>query len=142
VSTAALAGQLGLTVTRLHRHLRQHAAGGLTPTQMSALSAIARQGPLTLGELAASERVAPPTITKVVAKLGGHRYVTRTVDGDDRRIHRVAVTAAGRRYLDAVRSRRNEWLAERLADLSVADRELLAAAVDVLGRLYVEPAVT
>jgi len=133
--TSELAGALGLAVTRLHRQLRRQAGTGLTPTQMAALSAIARQGPMTLGELAATEQVAPPTVTKVVAKLGDHGYVNRTVDGDDRRIHRVAVTAAGRRYLDAVRSQRKAWLAERLAGLPVADRKVLAAAVEVIGRL-------
>ncbi|MEJ7584869.1 MAG: MarR family transcriptional regulator [Acidimicrobiales bacterium] len=135
VGTTELAGALGLAVTRLHRHLRRQAGGGLTPTQMSALSTIARQGPLTLGELAGAEQVAPPTITKVVAKLGDRGYVTRTVDVDDRRIHRVAMTAAGRRHLEAVRSQRKAWLAERLARISASDRALLMTAVDVMDRL-------
>lgn len=129
-----LAERLGLAVTRLHRQLRRQSAGGLTPTQMSALSTIARHGSLTLGELATSEQVAPPTITKVVAKLGDRGYAARTVDGGDRRIHRVTVTAAGSRYLATVRSQRKAWLAERLAAIPAADRDLLAAAVEVIDR--------
>lgn len=135
LDTTELAGALALSVTRLHRHLRRHSAGGLSPTQMSALSTVARQGPLTLGELATGEGVAPPTITKVIGKLADQGYVARTVDDVDRRVHRVAVTAPGRQYLETVRSRRKAWLAERLARLSVADREILAAAVEVIDRL-------
>lgn len=133
--TSDLAGRLGLAVTRLHRHLRQQTAGGLTPTQMSALSTIDKRGSLTLGELAASERVAPPTITKVIGKLSARGFVARTVDDGDRRIHRIAVTAGGHRYLEAVRSQRKAWLAERLAGLPAADRALLDTALDVIDRL-------
>jgi DNA-binding MarR family transcriptional regulator len=35
----------------------------------AALATIGREGPLTLGALAASEQVSPPTITRVVSKL-------------------------------------------------------------------------
>ena len=68
-----LAARLRLSATRLARRLRQEADAGLTPSQLSALAVIDRQGPLTLGALADHEQVAPPTITKVVAKLEAER---------------------------------------------------------------------
>ena len=64
-----LAARLRLSATRLARRLRQEADAGLTPSQLSALAVIEREGPLTLGALADHEKVAPPSITKVVAKL-------------------------------------------------------------------------
>ncbi|HYD09829.1 MAG TPA: MarR family transcriptional regulator, partial [Acidimicrobiales bacterium] len=67
--TTTVADELGMAVTRLARLLRQQAGSDLTPTMRAAVGTIGREGPLTLGELAAIEQVAPPTATKVVAKL-------------------------------------------------------------------------
>ena len=67
--TAAMAARLRLSATRLARRLRQESGAGLSPSQQSALAVIANHGPLTLGALAEHERVAPPSITKVVSKL-------------------------------------------------------------------------
>src|SRR5207237_385907 len=63
------AERLRLSIARLARLLRQQDDSGLGPTVTAALSSIATHGPLTLGDLAARERVAPPTITKVVEKM-------------------------------------------------------------------------
>ena len=75
-----LAARLRLSATRLARRLRQEADAGLTPSQLSALAVIEREGPLTLGALADQEKVAPPSITKVVAKLESIGLVARAVD--------------------------------------------------------------
>src|SRR5438105_9372011 len=92
---AEVAARLRLVVARLARQLRQHAAGGLTPSQLSALFTIDHAGPLRLGELAVLEGVAPPTITRVVGALVDSGLVQRTGDPDDARSARVAVTEVG-----------------------------------------------
>ena len=130
-----LAGALRLSVTRLARLLRQQDQTGLAPTLTVALATINREGPLTLGELAAAEQVTAPTITKVVEKLEAHGFVTRHADEQDRRVCRVRVTPAGRKQLDTVRRRRTAWLSSRLKTLSPDELERLAAAADVLEKL-------
>ena len=70
-----MAGRLRLSATRLARRLRQQADTGLSPSQLSALATIRTHGPLTLGALAEHERVAPPSVTKVVAKLEAAGWV-------------------------------------------------------------------
>ena len=135
---AELAGRLRLAVARLARVLRQQDESGLSPTLTVALATVAREGPVTLGELAAFERVAPPSITKVVAKLEARELVTRTVDPHDKRVYRVAITPAGQRQLDQNRTRRAAWLATRLAQLETPDIERLAAAAGVLEALTAE----
>ena len=110
-----VAGRLRLSTTRLARILRQQDQLGLTPTMTAALATIGREGPLTLGALAASEQVSPPTIT------------------------RVELSAAGRKQLDTGRTRRTAWLATRLRDLPPEDFERLAEAADVLERLTSAP---
>jgi len=135
---AAMAAQLRLSATRLARQLRREADTGLTPSQLSALTSIARHGALTLGALADHERVAPPSITKVVAKLESDGFVRRTPDPADRRVARVSATARGEALLARSRQRKNLWLAARLAELSDEERTRLAAALDVLDSMTQE----
>ena len=107
-----LASRLRLSVTRLARRLRQQAGAEaeVTPSQLSALSTVDRLGPITLGELAAVERVQPPTMTRIVSGLEEAGLVARKVDDNDRRIARVQTTVAGQRFLERSRSRKNAFL--------------------------------
>ena len=66
---AEIAARLRLSATRLARILRQQADLGLTPSQITALATVGREGPLTLGALADTEHVTPPSMTKVVERL-------------------------------------------------------------------------
>ena len=138
-STTDLASELRLAVLRLARRLRQHAPLDVTPSQLSALTSIVREGRLTLSQLAELERVKPPTVTRIVEALGQRDLVTRVVDEDDRRIAWVAPTAEGRALVDTIRRRRDAYLAERLRSLSADDRELLARAAILFERLIEDP---
>jgi len=130
-----VADRLGMAITRLARQLRQQAGDELTPTMRAAVGTIARSGPLTLGELAAIEQVAPPTITKVVGKLEDRGLVEREADPSDRRVTRVVLSDRGERWLEADRRRRHEWLADRMDALDAAARERLVDAVAALESL-------
>ena len=116
--------RLRLVIARLARLLRQQDDSGLGPTITAALSTVNKHGPLTLGELAASERVAPPTITKVVDKMEGAGLVERRPHSVDRRISLVSITAAGTARLD---------------ELAGDDLALLAEATAVLERIVDQP---
>ena len=133
--TAALAARLRLSATRLARRLRQQSDAGLSPSQLSALAAVERHGPLTLGVLADHEGVAPPSITKVVAKLEAAGLVARRPDDDDKRVAWVSVTDDGQAQLAAIRRRKDAWLAARIAELDADQRARLADALDVLEAL-------
>lgn len=133
--TTELADRLSHVAVRLARLLRQQDEGELTPTMRAALGTISRDGPLTLGELAAIEQVAPPTVTKVVGKLEDAGLVVREPDEADRRVWRVSLSDAGRRRLDSDRRRRRAWLTEQVEQLDDADVERLLDAVDVLERI-------
>jgi DNA-binding MarR family transcriptional regulator len=135
LAAADLAADLRLAVGRLARSLRQADDGGLTPSQLSALSSIDALGSVRLGDLAAAERVTSPTLTKIVANLEAAGLVQRSADPDDRRAARVSLTPAGKSRLKRLRTERNAYLQQRLAALSADDRETLAAAIAVLARL-------
>lgn len=137
--TDALAGRLRFAVVRLARRMRQQDDGGLPPTLGTVLGTIERCGPLTLGDLASREQMAPPSITKAVAKLETLGLVRRSKDDHDRRVFRVEITAKGRRQLEASRTRRTAWLATRLREVSEEDLAVLDAAASVLDRLTSPP---
>ena len=133
--TSAIAARLRVSATRLARQLRQESSAGLSPSQVSALVSIERFGPLTQGALAEQERVAPPSVTKVVTKLEAAGLVERRLDEKDRRVAWITLTAAGTTYLARIRQRKNLWLTARLATLSEEDQRRLADALDILDAL-------
>ena len=130
-----LAARLRIGVTRLARLMRRQGDTGLSPSQISALTSVELHAPMTLGALAEHERVAPPSITKVVAKLEERELVARRADPADRRAVRITATPAGRALLAEVRQRKDLWLAARLAELDDDQRARLAAALDVIDAL-------
>jgi DNA-binding MarR family transcriptional regulator len=132
---ADTAARLRLSTTRLARRLRQEAEAGLTPSLLSALASIRCHGPLTLGALADHERVAPPSVTKLVGRLEAEGLVLRSIDPNDRRVSRVAITDRGNALVEDIHRRKNAWLAGRIEMLPAADQARLAEALDVLDHL-------
>jgi DNA-binding MarR family transcriptional regulator len=134
----ALPSRLRLAITRLARRLRQQGDTTASPTQLAALATIERDGPLTLGELAAIERVRPPTITAAVGRLEEQALVHRRTDTRDRRVARVEITPHGRRLLEQSRSRKTAYLERRLAALAPDERATVERAVAILERILDE----
>ena len=124
-----------MAVMRLARRLRQESVGDITQSQLSALSVVDREGPLSLGELADIERVAPPSMTRIAARLEEQGWVVRTVDATDRRVARLRISDSGRALLKETRTRRDAYLATRLRSLPVDDLAVLGRALPLLERL-------
>lgn len=137
-SNAPLASQLRLAVLRLSRRLRQQAVGDITPSQLSALASVAKHGELSLGELAALERIAPPSMTRIAARLEEQGLVHRRSDDADRRVARIVISDAGTAVLDETRNRRDAYLAVRIQELTDDERRTLAQAIPLLERLAAE----
>jgi DNA-binding MarR family transcriptional regulator len=138
VDVAALASRLRLAVTRLARRLRQEAGSGVTPSQLVALSSIERAGSITIGDLCQTERVQPPTMTKIVSALVEGGLATRETDPQDRRVAWLRVTPAGARLLARSRSRKDEYLVKRLRALGPEELTTLERAAEILDRLVAE----
>jgi DNA-binding MarR family transcriptional regulator len=134
-ATISLSSQMRLAVMRLSRRLRQQSVGDITQSQLSALATVERSGALSLGELAEIERVAPPSMTRIAARLEERGLLARTADATDRRIARVAITTEGRELLEETRTRRDAYLATRLAAMSPEEQEVLVRALPLLERL-------
>ena len=135
---ADVAGHLRLVVARTARRLRQEAGADLSPSLISALATIDRHGPLTPSELAAHERVQRPTATRVLARLENAGLVDRSPDPADRRSALISASAAGRTLLRRQRSRKNQYLARRLATLDPDEVATLERAALNLERMLDE----
>lgn len=136
VAPTQLAQQLRDALTRLNRRVRQaRPVGDLTVTQLSALTSLRLAGALTPRELADVERVQPPTMTRIVAKLEERGLVRRTPHPTDGRQVILAATEGGQAVLDQFERARDEWLANRLADLTDEERDTLRHAAEILQRL-------
>ena len=123
-----LATGLRLAVARSARRLRQESGTGLSPSLSAALTTVELHGPLTPSGLAARERIQRPTVTRIVCRLEEAGLLTREDDPGDRRSSLITVTAAGRDLLADARTRKDAFLAERLAALTPEDRATLERA--------------
>jgi len=127
--------RLRVAIARLSRRLRKHELAGLTPTQLAALATVEQAGPLRLGDLAAAERIAPSTLTRLVSVLEEHGYVQRHAVPGDARAWTIAVTPRGHEVLDRIRQENTTQLADSLLTLSADQVAALAAALPALEQL-------
>jgi DNA-binding MarR family transcriptional regulator len=135
---SGLASALRISVARLSRRLRseRHPSNELLPVgQLSVLGSLSRHGECTVGELAALERVQPPSMTRTVGCLVDGGYVLRRRGETDGRKVVVALSPKGIETLTADRSRRDAWLARRLRELTADERTVLRQAAPILERL-------
>lgn len=124
-----LAMRLRIAFALIARAQRREVPELLTPVQTSALYKVETYGPIRIGDLAACEQVAGPTMSRVIASLESAGLVKRKQDPTSARSSCVTITAAGRRQIDAVRRDRTHVMARRLAELEPKHRRALGAAL-------------
>ena len=105
-------------------------------SQGAVLGRLDRQGTMSIGDLAAAERVRPQSMTQTIADLEGDGLIERRADPADGRRALVARTEQGLETLQADRRHREGWLARAIADdLSEQEQRTLSEAVALLERL-------
>jgi DNA-binding MarR family transcriptional regulator len=135
---SGLASALRISVARLSRRLRaeRDPDNELLPVgQLSVLGALFRNGECSVGELAAHERVQPPSMTRTVNCLVEGGYVVRQAHPTDGRQVVVALSENGSKTLSKDRQRRDAWLARRLRELTPEERAVLRQAAPIIERL-------
>jgi DNA-binding MarR family transcriptional regulator len=117
------------------RHVRDPDSGALLSThQASILDHLDAVDPTTLNELAAHMGVTPGTMSVAVDRLVKGGYVTRTVDGADRRRVQLRLTDAGVRVRGAHSVLDPALVADLLAALAPAEREAALRGLALLAR--------
>jgi len=132
--------RLYLAVGRLTRSLRRIGSGSseLGHGSVSALFTLVNAGPMRLGDLAAREGVAPPTLSRIVAALVEDGFVRREPDPNDGRASLVTATDAGRQVASGLYSIRLRELQRRMDRLTGDQVGLLLAALPALEALVAE----
>ena len=129
------AARLRVAVLRLSRRLRKHDLAGLTPSQLSTLSSVGKSGPVRLGDLAAAERIAPSTLTRVVNVLEDRGYLVRAPSPEDARAYLVTLTDTGNDVLARIRDEATSMLTGILMTLTPDQLAALEAALPALEQL-------
>src|SRR4051794_26406385 len=137
METAArtLGAELDARLLGLYRLVGRTSRRDMSRTAASVLATLRDAGPRRITELAASESLAQPSVTTLVARLERDGLVRRAADPADARAVRVHLEAEGRRRLEAMRAQRAAVLDERLATLSGEERVALAAVLPALDKL-------
>jgi DNA-binding MarR family transcriptional regulator len=132
-----LAGEVRTEVNRLAYRLRTPATrSGITPTRLTALSALIRYPDgVRQGDLAELMNISAPSMTRLVEILEEAGWVERRRDPADQRCLLLVLSPVGRKTLDTLREESASELSGELADLDDDERAALAAAVPVLRKL-------
>lgn len=134
---AGLSSALLISVMRLSRRLRNErdASDDLSPSHLAVLGTLARHRAMTIGELAAAEKVQPPSMTRMVTTLCGKDLVQRTPHASDGRVVVVSLTETAAAVITESRRRKEAWLNHRLRELTPKERQILRDAAPILERL-------
>jgi DNA-binding MarR family transcriptional regulator len=124
---------LGQT-SRLTRLLLGSGSRQLSRTEAGLLATLV-EGPRRITELAGTEALAQPSVSKLVDKLESEGLVTRQRDDDDGRAVLVSISAEGRLRLESVRGHIRSLLRQTLLELEDEDLAALVAAGEVLEQL-------
>jgi DNA-binding MarR family transcriptional regulator len=135
--SAHLATELRAVLGRLKRRLREQSdIGELTPSQISVLLRLEKDGPATASSLARAEGMRPQSMAAVIAALETAGFVSGARDPDDGRQTLLSLTDACRKWALEGRAARQDWLSRTIAArLSAGEQNDLAAAVELLKRL-------
>lgn len=134
---SVLAAELRALSGKLKRRLREQAAvGDLTPSQVSVLLRIEKDGPATASSLARAEGMRPQSMGTVIAALEAAALVSGAPDPADGRQTILSLTDACRKWVEEGRAARQDWLCRTLqARLSPEEQDKLVEAVALLKRL-------
>ena len=131
---ALVASDLRFVLGQLMRRLRAEHRFPLS--QGAVLGRLDREGPQSVSDLAAAERVRPQSMAQTVSDLEADGLVERSPDPHDKRRALVALTEQGNEALAADRRNRIGWLARAITeDLSGEEQAVLRDAVQLLRRL-------
>jgi len=135
MDATTVASRLRMAMTRMVRRLKRQTPGEHSASAISALATLGRLGSVTVGELAQAEGISRPSMTVLVGSLLEQGLVSKQPDASDGRLVRVKATSAGKAVLQASRTRRTAYLAQRLSRLDGSQLRTLDAAAEILEQL-------
>jgi len=135
-----LAAQLRTILSQLKRRLREQAGrGDLTPSQVSVLLRLEKDGAATVSGLARAEGMRPQSMSSIVTSLQDADLVSGFPDPNDGRKTLMSLSKKCAKLLKEGRAARQDWLtATILQKLSAQEQQQLSKTVELLSRLAEE----
>lgn len=93
----------------------------ITPPQFIALQWLLEEGDMTIGELSNKMYLACSTTTDLIDRMEKNKLVLRVKDENDRRVVRIHLLEEGKRIIDEVIAKRQDYLKLVLKDHNVGD---------------------
>jgi DNA-binding MarR family transcriptional regulator len=120
--------------SRLLRLLTSFGARELSRTEAGIMLTLL-EGPQRITELAESEALAQPTVTRLVDNLQQRGLVVRDRHADDGRVVLVSISPAGRQTIESSRIQVQALMRDTVQELSDEELAGLVAASETLGRM-------
>jgi DNA-binding MarR family transcriptional regulator len=132
-----LASELRTVVRKLKWRLREHGGNhDLTPSQISVLHRLERNGAETVSSLARAEGMRPQSMSAVVRSLEEAELVYGAADPNDGRKTLMSLTPKCLKLLQEGRAARQDWLTTNISQkFSAEEQETLQRALQLLTRL-------
>ena len=134
---ATLAAEMRAVFRKLKLRLREHGGrSDLTPSQVSVLLLLEKDGSATVSSLARAEGMRPQSMSAIVMPLQEAGLVRGAADPGDGRQTLMSLTPKCVKWLREGRAARQDWLTATISQkLSVHEQEKLRAALELLTRL-------
>jgi MarR family transcriptional regulator, organic hydroperoxide resistance regulator len=129
-------GRLLSTAARLVEHAWDEnlRSIGLTHAGVIALEVLSATGPITQTALAQIVRVQAQTMGQTLSRLETHGHISRRRSSEDRRVHVVSLTDAGREALERAVESEQQVLAQVSIDTSMFRQELKVVVRELAGQ--------
>ena len=134
---STLAAEIRAVFRKLKLRLREHGGrSDLTPSQVSVLLRLEKDGSATVSSLARAEGMRPQSMSAVVTPLQEAGLVSGAPDPNDGRQTLMSLTPKCLKWIQEGRAARQDWLTTRISQkLSAHEQEKLQAALELLARL-------
>jgi DNA-binding MarR family transcriptional regulator len=136
-TAATLAAEMRAVFRKLKLRLREHGGhGDLTPSQISVLLRLEKDGAITVSSLARAEGMRPQSMSTIVAPLQEAGLVRGAPDPSDGRQTLMSLTPKCLKWIQEGKAARQDWLTATITQkLSAQEQEKLRAALALVTRL-------
>jgi MarR family transcriptional regulator, organic hydroperoxide resistance regulator len=107
----------------------------ITPPQFVALQWLFEEGDMTIGELSAKMYLAFSTTTDLIDRMEKNELLRRVKDEKDRRVVRIHLLEEGKRIIDEVITKRQNYLQDVLTNFTTSE---VASLKENLTKLHQE----
>lgn len=121
-----------VTHRAFHEHIRFVKASGLTMPQFNILMQLHYQRECGVSDISARMDISNAAASQLVDKLVQAGLLERAEDPNDRRVKQLRLTENGRELVETALAARYRWVDELIERLTLAEREKIAEAMQIL----------